>query len=98
MKPNFNIAFAFQQGDIDVAGEREAVLRKAISDLVRSCRKRGFMTQEQLAYRSGISYEHLNRVENYKAMPSIEVLDRIARSLGFDSISEFLRADESSIL
>ena len=77
---------------------REILLRKAISDLVRYERNKQYMTQEQLAGRSGISYEHLNHIENYKAMPSLEVLDKIARSLGFARLSEFLVSQESKLL
>ncbi len=75
-------------------------LRKAISDLVLKQRKyrEGAITQEELAFRSGISYEHINHIENYKTTPSIEVLDRIARSLGFHRVSEFLSCDESKLL
>lgn len=82
----------------DPKDHREILLRKAISDLIRFQRNKKYMTQEQLACRSGISYEHLNHIENYKAMPSMEVLDRIARSLGFDRLSEFLLSQESKML
>jgi transcriptional regulator with XRE-family HTH domain len=51
-----------------------------------------------LAFRSGISYEHLNHIENYRVTASINVLDRIARALGFHRLSEFLATDESGIL
>jgi transcriptional regulator with XRE-family HTH domain len=78
--------------------DREIFLRKLISDLIRARRKKIFMTQEQLACQSGISYEHLNHVENYRAMPSVEVLDKIARSLGFNRLSEFLASDETKTL
>ena len=80
--------------------DREAIIRKAVSDLIyrRRVRAEHVITQEELAVRSGISYEHLNRIENYRAMPSIMVLDRIARSLGFDRLSDFLADDEFELL
>ena len=56
------------------------------------------MSQEELAYRAGISYEHLNHVENYRAMVSVTVLDKLARSLGFKSISQFLACDHNEVL
>ena len=56
------------------------------------------MTQERLADLSEISFEHLNRIENYKSGVSVEVLERIARALGFDRLSEFLALDEHKIL
>jgi len=40
----------------------------------------------------------LNHIENYRAKVSIEVLDRIARALGFKRLSDFLALDEKRIL
>jgi transcriptional regulator with XRE-family HTH domain len=85
----------------DILGiERKIVLGRAISALIRKQRKvyQESLTQEELAFRSGISYEHLNRIENSKAMASVEVLDRIARALGFHRLSDFFACDESKIL
>jgi transcriptional regulator with XRE-family HTH domain len=80
--------------------ERELLIRRAISDLIRTQRKkqRAVLTQERLAGLSEISFEHLNHIENYKSGVSVEVLDRIARALGFDRLSEFLALDEHKIL
>jgi transcriptional regulator with XRE-family HTH domain len=80
--------------------EREVIVRKAVSDLIRAQRKMQNvrLTQEALAYRSGISFEHLNHIENYRATASVEVLDKIARALGFRRLSEFLALDETQIL
>jgi DNA-binding XRE family transcriptional regulator len=80
--------------------ERELLVRKAVGNLVRTQRKRQavVLTQEKLADLSDISFEHLNHIENNKSGASIEVLDRIARSLGFNRLSEFLALDEHQIL
>lgn len=80
--------------------ERELLVRRAISDLIRTQRKGQavVLTQEKLACLSEISFEHLNHIENYKASASVEVLDRIARALGFTRLSEFLALDEHKIL
>lgn len=80
--------------------EREVLVRRAVSDLIRAQRKRqpDGLTQERLADLSEISYEHLNRIENYKSSASVEVLERIARAFGFARLSEFLALDEHSIL
>ena len=56
------------------------------------------LTQEALAGRAGISYEHVNRIENYRAMASVEVIDRIAAALGFQRTSAFLALDETRTL
>lgn len=90
-KPNIEIDYAVRK--------RELLVRRAISDLVRTQRKRHrVLTQERLADLSEISFEHLNHIENYKSGVSVEVLERIARALGFDRLSEFLALDEHKIL
>jgi transcriptional regulator with XRE-family HTH domain len=80
--------------------EREILIRKAISDLIRTQRKRQSppVTQEKLAQEAGISFEHLNHIENYKATASVEVLERIAKALGYNRLSDFLALDEKEIL
>jgi len=80
--------------------EREQLIRKAISDLIRTERQRQptTLTQEKLANLAEISFEHLNHIENYKSTASVEVLDRIARALGFHRVSEFLANDQHNIL
>ncbi|HZE68848.1 MAG TPA: helix-turn-helix transcriptional regulator [Pyrinomonadaceae bacterium] len=79
--------------------ERELLVRRAICDLIRTQRKRrSVLTQERLADLSEISFEHLNHIENYKSGVSVEVLERIARALGFVRLSEFLALDEHEIL
>jgi transcriptional regulator with XRE-family HTH domain len=86
--------------EVDDVSTREVLVRRAISDLIRTQRKRhtSVLTQEKLADLSEISFEHLNRIENRKATASVEVLDRIARALGFTRLSEFLAQDERQIL
>jgi ribosome-binding protein aMBF1 (putative translation factor) len=86
--------------EVDTTRAREQLVRRAVSDLIRTQRKRhaSFLTQERLADLSDISFEHLNRIENHKATASVEVLDRIARALGFQRLSEFLAQDERRIL
>ena len=80
--------------------ERERLIRRAVSDLIRSERQKqsSALTQERLASLADISFEHLNHIENYKSTASVEVLDRISRALGFRRVSEFLANDERRIL
>lgn len=86
--------------DSEANGNSDSLVQEAVATLVRSQRKRVEppLTQEELAYRSGISFEHLNHIENGKAAPSIEVLYRIAKALGFHRLSEFLLLDDRGIL
>src|SRR5205085_86945 len=78
----------------------DEVIRNSIAELVRSQRKaqQPPLSQEELAYKAGISFEHLNHIENLRAMPSIEVLYRIARALGCSRLSEFLLLDKREVL
>jgi transcriptional regulator with XRE-family HTH domain len=80
--------------------DRAMIIRKAVGDLIRTQRllREPLLTQEKLAEHASISFEHLNHIENYKAMPSIEVLDRIAKALGHRRLSEFLGRDQTGIL
>jgi transcriptional regulator with XRE-family HTH domain len=75
-------------------------LRDAIAELVRTQRKNQEtpLSQEELAHKAGISFEHLNHIENRKTTPSVEVLHRIAKALGFNRVSEFLQLDERGVL
>ena len=83
-----------------VTDERSLLIRMRIGDLVRIHRKQldNRLTQEELAFRSGISFEHLNHIENYRAKVSIELLDRIALALGFERLSDFLGRDQTGTL
>lgn len=92
--------FGFDDGYRLVSDERSLLVRVTVGDLIRLHRRdlEIRLTQEELAFRSGISFEHLNHVENYKAKVSIEVLDRVALALGFNRLSEFLAQDVKRIL
>jgi hypothetical protein len=83
-----------------IRDERAVLVRMTIGDLIRTQRTRteSRVTQEELAYRSAISFEHLNHIENYRAKASIEVLDRVALALGFRRLSELLALDHKGIL
>ncbi len=53
---------------------------KKISDIRR---KRG-MTSEKLAYENGISKGYMSDIENGKKLPSLNMLNQIARALNVD--------------
>jgi transcriptional regulator with XRE-family HTH domain len=80
--------------------DREGLIRMAIGDLVRAGRKdtAAPLTQAELAHRAGISCEHLSHIENYRTAPSVDVLDRLARSLGHATVSELLDRDMTGVL
>lgn len=79
---------------------REPNIRGAVAELVRAQRQahKPPLSQEELAHRASISYEHLNHIENSKATPSLEILDRIAKALGYQRLSQFLLLDDQEVL
>jgi transcriptional regulator with XRE-family HTH domain len=88
------------EGKHDNNNESDSEIRDAISHLVRTQRKNQTpsLSQEELAHKAGISFEHLNHIENRKTTPSVEVLHRIAKALGFGRVSELLLLDERGVL
>ncbi len=52
------------------------------AELVRSCRVRAGLTQEQLAVRAGTTKTAISRLERGHVSPSIETLDRLFLCLG----------------
>lgn len=63
-----------------------------------SSAKKKQLTQEALAEYAGISYEHLNHIENYKVLPSLTVLCAIADALGYDRLADFFLNDPTATL
>lgn len=45
-----------------------------------------------------MSYEHVNHIENYRRMASLEVIARLGSALGYYRASDFLARDRSGVL
>jgi len=60
-------------------------LDNAIARILRDARKRGKLTQSELAYRTGLDPMTVSRIERGVRMPSITTLFLIARALGEDA-------------
>jgi transcriptional regulator with XRE-family HTH domain len=73
-------------------------LRIAVADLIFHARRQRRLTQQALAERAGVSYEYINKIENYRALPSLATLAKVAVALGFCRISELLVIDPSGRL
>jgi ribosome-binding protein aMBF1 (putative translation factor) len=58
--------------------------RLAMARKIRSLRERRGLSQEQLATRAGTKQPHIARLEAGRAMPRLDVLQRIAGALGFE--------------
>lgn len=42
------------------------------------------VTMEELSLKSGVSQKHISNIENGKAVPTVETLEKLTQVLGFD--------------
>ena len=49
---------------------------------IKEIREQVGMTQAELSEKSGLSQEHISRIENGKFTPNVKTADRIASALG----------------
>ncbi len=59
-------------------------LAKRIARKISAFRRKRGLTSEQLAYENQISKGYLSEIENGKKLPSLTVLEKIAKALGVD--------------
>ncbi len=62
----------------------DKTIKNIIADNIRLERLRIRLTQEELAEKSEISTKYINKIEKYKANPSITIVVRICKALGVD--------------
>ena len=55
------------------------------SNLLRTARERAGLSQRELAKRAGTSHSTLSAYERGRIVPSVDTLDRLLRSAGFES-------------
>ena len=60
---------------------KNAVFTKVLQKKIRKYRKVAGLTQEELAYKVGISRAYMGYIEQGRNVPSLEVLEKIARIL-----------------
>src|SRR5208282_6660427 len=68
-----------RQKRVSTMGEMDA--KVIIGRFVRKLRERKQLTQEQLAAKTGITYQHLSGMENGRENFSIDILESLARAL-----------------
>lgn len=54
---------------------------------IQECRQRNGWTQEELGWRTGITREHIGRIERDKCIPSIATLSELERALHLPELS-----------
>lgn len=67
---------------------KNAKLPKVLGKKIQKRRKEASLTQEELGFKVGISRAYMGYIEQGRYVPSIEVLEKIAKSLK-TSISDF---------
>lgn len=65
--------------------------KQELGRYLRTLRRRQELTQEQVAERAGVHPTFVSRIESGRAMPSLDVLARLAGALGV-SAADVLRA------
>lgn len=58
------------------------MLNERLGINVKKCRKAKWMTQEQLANLSGISLTEIRAIERFRANPSLNTVELVAKALG----------------
>lgn len=66
-----------------------------VSKNIRKYRKLNNLTQERLADLSGISTEYLSRIEHAKENPSLDVLERLCKSMEISISVLFVEEQEN---
>lgn len=62
---------------------------------MREARKRGGLTQQQLAQRAGTTQSAIARLESGRTSPSLEDVQRLMRLAGFELLIELSPLDDS---
>ena len=53
-----------------------------MGEVLRKARKKAGLTQEELAFKAGISREYVSMLEGDKKSPTVETLFRVCKALG----------------
>jgi transcriptional regulator with XRE-family HTH domain len=67
-----------------------ATVSQKLGIKIKRLRRQLDLTQEELAAKTKIDYSYINRIENGKRNPSIEIVAKIARALGV-SLDELVK-------
>jgi transcriptional regulator with XRE-family HTH domain len=70
-------------------------LRAALADQIRRARKRRALSQEELAWRSGLHRTYVSMVERAQRSLTVDSLDKIATALGVSASALLRRAEKS---
>lgn len=60
---------------------------ETLGDFIRKCRQQYGWTQEELGWRTGITREHVGRIERGKCIPSVQTLYDLEKALNLPECS-----------
>ena len=60
---------------------------ETLGDFIQKCRQRYGWTQEELGWRTGITREHVGRIERGKCVPSVQTLYDLEKALNLPECS-----------
>lgn len=69
---------------------KNAKLPRVLGSRISRARRKAELTQEELAYKVGVSRAYMGFIEQGRNVPSLEVLQKIARVLK-TNLSEFVK-------
>lgn len=70
-------------------------LRAALAEQIRRARKRCVLSQEELAWRSGLHRTYVSMVERAQRSLTVDSLEKIATALGMSASALLGRAEKS---
>lgn len=60
---------------------------ETLGQYIQECRQRNGWTQEELGWRTGITREHIGRIERDKCVPSVATLNELEKALHLPELS-----------
>lgn len=54
------------------------------------------ITMMELRDKTGVSQKHISEIENHKAIPTVETLNKLAQGIGMDLKIQLLREEDSN--
>lgn len=64
-------------------------LRRVVAQNVRRLRRKGGLTQEELADRAGLNRNYIGMIEREENAPTVDALEQIAKALDTDPVVLF---------
>lgn len=70
-------------------------LKQAFGEVVRQCRLKAGLSQEELAFEAGLTRNYISNIELGQKSPSLDTIEVLARALEISASSLIARAERS---